>query len=320
MKNPRDLKQPPNRRQLALHEWFQFRCSRHWLGALAGVGTTVGALLALMLRWRRLRLPVGGTLGVALASSTAYVTLVEPRRPVLERVTLRLPNLPASLDGLRIGHLSDFHLGFPFAADNTRWAVAQMEREHPHLIALTGDFVSSERAIAALPDLLRPLTAPLGVYAVAGNHDHFEGIAGVRAALESVGITFLMNESRGLRWNGGELWVVGVDDCWYGKTDLDAALERVPEGAFTLLLAHPPDFADEAATRHIALQLSGHTHGGHLHLPYLGWFCVPFHGIRYISGLEFVQGMQLYVSRGLGGLPLRLNCPPDATLLTLTRG
>lgn len=309
------------RRRLALREWFQFRCSRHWLGAIAGMGAAVGTLSALTLRWRRLRLPLGGALGAALASSAAYVTLVEPRRPVLERVTLRLPTLPPHLDGLRIGHLSDFHLGFPFALANTRWAIEQMQHERPHLIALTGDFVSSERAIDDLPELFRPLTAPLGVYAVAGNHDHFEGVTVVRAALESVGIVFLMNESRGLRWNGDELWVAGVDDCWYGQADLEKALTRVPEGAFTLLLAHPPDFADEAAAHHnIAVQLSGHTHGGHLYLPYLGWFCVPFHGIRYVSGLEFVQDMQLYVSRGLGGLPLRLNCPPDATILTLTQG
>jgi hypothetical protein len=216
--------------------------------------------------------------------------------------------------------MSDLHLDFPYTLANTRWAVQRMAEEEPELIVLTGDFVSFSRAIALLPDLLRPLYAPLGVYAVPGNHDHWEGIDAIRNALLSVGIPLLMNENRHLSWQGGDVWLAGVDDAWYGQPDLDVALAGIPDTACTILLSHSPDYADTAAHRSIALQLSGHTHGGHLHMPVLGWFCVPYHGIRYISGTETVGSMKLYVTRGLGGLPLRMNCPPEATIITLRCG
>lgn len=311
------MEQKNHTRNVAFHEFFQFRCSWQWIGTGIGAGFGVGALATVLMRWKALRLPGLALAGLAGAGGLAYATMLEPRRPVLERVTLRLPSLPPALDGLRIGQLSDFHLGLPFTSDNTRWAVRQLMAERPDIIMLTGDFVSFRRAIPALPDLFRPLRAPLGVYAVPGNHDYWEGIDDIRARLEPLGITFLINANRRLCWRGNEWWLTGIDDTWYGSADLEAALDGVPTDAFTVLLSHAPDVADAAAPRGIAVQLSGHTHGGHMQLPILGKFCVPLHGLRYISGLERVGPMHLYVSRGIGGMPLRLNCHPEATLLTL---
>ncbi|NJN66778.1 MAG: metallophosphoesterase [Chloroflexaceae bacterium] len=306
-------------RNVALHEFFQFRCSWQWVGAGIGAGFGVGVLATMALRQKQLRLPGLALAGFVGAGGVAYATMLEPRRPVLERVTLRLPSLPPALDGLRIGQFSDFHLGFPFTRANTQWAVRQMMDEKPDVIVLTGDFVSFRRAIPDLPALFGPLQAPLGVYAVPGNHDYWEGMDDIRASLEPAGVEFLINASRPLCWRGNEWWLAGIDDTWYGKADLAAALDGVPRGAFVVLLAHAPDIADTAAPWGVAVQLSGHTHGGHMHLPVLGKFCVPLHGLRYTSGLEQVGSMQLYVSRGLGGVPLRLNCRPEATILTLTR-
>ncbi len=300
-------------RNVQLKEFFQFRCSRKWLG----IGVAMGTLTAMTARRKGgLRLTTFATLGTV----AAYSTMVEPRRPVLERVTLRIPDLPPALDGLRIGQLSDMHLGFPHGHPNTQWAVQQMVAEQPEVLVLTGDFVSLRRAIADLPALLRPLHAPLGIYAVPGNHDHWEGLEEIRTTLEPLGIVFLMNTNRRLLWNGAEWWLLGVDDPWYGQPDLEEALRGGPADGFKVLLSHAPDFADKAIGYRIALQLSGHTHGGHVHLPLAGWLCVPFHGLRYISGLEQVGDMLLYISRGLGGAPLRLNCRPEAAVLTLRRG
>lgn len=262
-------------------------------------------------------LPAAALLGSAGMAALTYITLIEPRMPVLERVTLHLPQLPPELAGLRIGQLSDLHLGVLHSAANTRWAVQQMLRERPDLIVLTGDFVSLKCAIGELTPLLRPLHAPLGVYAILGNHDHWEGVDAIRSQLEPLGITFLVNANTRLRWRSREFWLAGVDDMWYGHPDLKAALDHIPADAFTILLAHEPDFADIAAQRNVHLQLSGHTHGGHVQLPGLGTLCLPHHGLNYISGLKRVESLQLYVARGLGGLPVRLNCPPEATLLTL---
>ncbi len=102
--------------------------------------------------------------------------------------------------------------------------------------------------------------------------------------------------------------------------DMAAALAGAPAGGFTLLLCHMPDLADEAARRGVDLQLSGHTHGGHIRMPWLGSLVLPRYGWRYPVGHFHVGRTQLYVSRGVGGMPLRLGCPPEATVITLRRG
>jgi uncharacterized protein len=290
------------------------RYGRSWLGL--GAGTAALGLLGLRRYGRRAGLGYG-VLGLV---SMVYIALVEPARPRLERVTLRLPALPPQLDGLRVGQISDCHLGMPHSARNLAWAVEQMGRERPELIALTGDFVSRRRAIPKIAPLLRGLDAPLGIYAIPGNHDYWESLADVHAALALNGIPLLINEHRRLRWNGADLWLAALDDLWDGQPDLDVALHGVPRGACTLLLSHAPDSADEAARRGVAAQLSGHTHGGHMRLPLLGPFALPRFGWRYAMGGYRVGAMELYVSRGLSGGPFRLLCPPEATIFTLRRG
>ncbi len=297
-----------------LREMLQIRCSLRWIGA----GCLLGGLAASSIYaggW-----PLAALWGAAGLAGLSYSTLLEPRSPRLERVALHLPSLPPELDGLRIGQISDMHLGYLHCHENTRWAVQQLLHERPDLIVITGDFVSFDSPIGDLPDLLRSLHAPLGVYAVTGNHDYWEGIDAIREQVESLGIEFLINTNRRLHWHGADLWLAGLDDMWYGTPDLKATLAGIPQQAFTILLAHEPDFADIAVQRCIDLQISGHTHGGHIDLPLLGVPCLPNHGLRYTSGLVQVGPMQVYVSRGLGGFPLRFNCPPEAAILTLKRG
>jgi predicted MPP superfamily phosphohydrolase len=106
---------------------------------------------------------------------------------------------------------------------------------------------------------------------------------------------------------------------WDGRPSLRQALRGVPSHGFKLLLSHAPDIAESAAHAGIHVQLSGHTHGGHLRLPLLGPFTLPRYGKRYVIGEYQVDGLTLYVSRGLGGAPLRLLCPPEATIITLRR-
>jgi hypothetical protein len=264
--------------------------------------------------------PVALGWSIAGMAGLTYSTVIEPRLPVLERVTLHLPTLPPQLDGLRIGQLSDMHLGYLHTKDNTRWAVQQVLHEHPELIVLTGDFVSFHSGIKHLYNLFCPLHAPLGVYAITGNHDHSEGIEDILEAMEPLDITFLINENLRLNWRGADFWLAGIDDLWYGVPDLHATLTGIPTGAFTVMLAHEPDVADVVAQHGVQVQLSGHTHGGHVDLPMLGSPCLPHHGVRYVSGVVQVGAMQVYVSRGLGGFPLRFNCRPEATIITLKRG
>jgi predicted MPP superfamily phosphohydrolase len=290
------------------------RYSSRWLGLSAGAAGVAALALGLG------RLPAAASLGAAGLAGAAYSLLYEPSRPRLERISLRFARLPAELDGLRIGQLSDLHLGHRFAAENTRWAVAQLAAEAPELMVITGDLVSYTKNIPELPGLLGPLRAPLGVFAVPGNHDHWEGLPEIIETLRPLGVEFLMNAHRRLRWRGADLTLAGVDDAWEGEMDIAAAMRGAPGDDFSMLLCHVPDMADEAARYGVDLQLSGHTHGGHMRLPWAGPFVLPRYGWRYPVGHAHIGRTQVYVSRGIGGVPLRLGCPPEVTVITLRRG
>ena len=299
-RNPLD---PP--RLLYTPSWFALGAAA---AALSGLGL------------RQYGWSAAASAGALGAAGMAYMTRFEPARPTIEHVTLRLPNLPRALDGLRIGQISDTHLGTKYSVQNLIWAIEQFQHEQPELIAITGDLAGNRKSIPEIAPLFGRLRAPLGIYAVPGNHDYWEGLADINAALSVIGIPFLMNQHRQLRWNGVDFWLAGVDDLWDGHLNFAAARAGIPDGGFAILLAHSPDVADEAAQYDFALQLSGHTHGGHLRLPKLGPFARPRFGTRYVMGHYQVDQMQLYVSRGLGGEALRLFCRPEAAIFTLRCG
>jgi predicted MPP superfamily phosphohydrolase len=287
----------------------------HFNRAWIATGIVGGAAGLAALRYFGSPIAYGGAaFGLA---ALGHMILGEPARPQLEHVELHVRNLPPALDGLRIGQISDIHLGLLHSVRNLRWAVDQMQQERPDLIVLTGDQVMHKQAIPELTPLLHNLSAPLGVFAISGNHDHWEGIRDLQGALALANIPLLLNEHRRLSWRGADLWLVGVDDVWDGDMDFERALDGVPKDDFKLLLGHAPDIADEAETYGFNLQLAGHVHGGHLQLPLLGAFTRPRFGVNYLEGTYQVGTMTLYVSRGLGGAPLRLLCPPEVTILTL---
>lgn len=287
--------------------------ARSWFGAGA-LAAGLGALALRQLGW-----PAAAGLGGLGAAGLAYTTRYEPAHPRLERVTLSFANLPAELDGLRVGQISDTHLGLRYTEQNCAWGVEQLAREQPELIAVTGDLAGCKAGIPPIVPLLKGLRAPLGVYAVPGNHDYWEGMADVRGALALAGIPLLINRSLQLRWNGADLWLAGVDDMFDGRPDYAAARAGIPAGAFSILLSHAPDTAADAADYGFALQLSGHSHGGHVRLPGLGALTHPRYGARYVIGHHRVGALQLYVSRGLGGAAFRMFCPPELTIFTLRR-
>ncbi|MFN8540592.1 MAG: hypothetical protein U0232_24320 [Thermomicrobiales bacterium] len=161
--------------------------------------------------------------------------------------------------------------------------------------------------------LLGRLRAPLGVYAILGNHDYRPGGEALAAQLAAAGPVLLRNEAVRLGAPAGDpLWVIGLDDALRGRPDFVAASARVPAGEFALLLAHEPDIADQLNSDRVGLQLSGHTHGGQVVLPGFGPPLLPALGRRYLRGLRHDSGHPVYTSRGLGAVPpyLRLNCPP----------
>ncbi len=264
---------------------------------------------------------------VALAADTV---LVEPNRPQIVRREMVLRCWPARLEGFTIALLSDFHYDAYFSVHPIRSAIGMVNGLRPDLIVLTGDFVSSPLvgdpkvgAAVAEPcvQLLRQLQAPHGLWAVLGNHDAYTDAHRVTSALRSAGIPVLDNRSIPIEHDGARFWLAGVADVLEQRADLAGALHQIPRDEATILLAHEPDYADFVARYPVDLQLSGHSHGGQVRLPFIRPLCLPVLARKYILGQYQIKGLALYVNAGLGTVnaAVRMNCPPEITLLTMRR-
>jgi predicted MPP superfamily phosphohydrolase len=254
--------------------------------------------------------------------------LLEPNRPRIVRQDFFLPRWPERLNGFTIALLSDFHYDPYFSVHPLHAAIAMVNGLHPDLIVLTGDFVSvplygsrKKAAFAAEPcaRLLRQMTAPHDLWAVMGNHDEDTDPKHVTRVLQAENIHVLANQSEAIERDGARFWLAGVNDALSGTADLSETLRRVPANEAVILLAHEPDFADEASRFPIDLQLSGHSHGGQVRIPLLPPLYLPQMAKKYVLGTYQVGPLTLYTNAGLGtvGVPARLNCPPEITLLTL---
>jgi predicted MPP superfamily phosphohydrolase len=243
------------------------------------------------------------------------------------RHTVAMPNLPPAFVGKTVAVLTDLHHGPFVGIDFIRAAVRLTNSLTPDVIALVGDYAhKGDEAHKQLPpclEALSALTAPLGVFAVPGNHDMQRGGALYRELVAATPLTDLTNRNRPVSLGGERLWLAGVDDLWWGKPDLGRALDGVPSGAAVVLLAHNPDFAEDRPDGRVGLVLSGHTHGGQVYLRGVGSTWLPSkYGDKYRHGLVQGPASAVFVSRGLGeaGVPLRVNAPPEVCLLALTAG
>ncbi len=262
---------------------------------------------------------------LALASDAA---LLEPNRPRIVRQEVSLPRWPQRLQGFTIALISDFHYDAYFSVHPLRAAIPMVNELRPDLILLGGDFVSVPLAgdeVKAAADaepcahLLRELRARHGVWAVLGNHDYGTDPIHVTRALQAEGLRVLANESVPIERDGARAWLAGVSDVLSGASDLTKTLRQVPAGEATILLAHEPDFADYVVRFPVDLQLSGHSHGGQVRFPFLPPLYLPSLAKKYVWGLRKLGPLTLYTNAGLGtvALPVRFNCPPEITLLTL---
>jgi predicted MPP superfamily phosphohydrolase len=270
------------------------------------------------------------------ASLAAYGVVAGHREarndPEVVRLQLTFADLPAGLDGLRIVQLSDLHAGPLVHLEQLKRWRRMTEAERPELVVITGDIVDNLPEEADLfVTAFKGLTAPLGTYAILGNHDYFTDPRPIWARLEAMGVQFLENRSVILERNGGRMALVGLQDPMarhgkfrdikYGPGPSPALATRgLAPDLWRLCLNHrPSDFALARQTG-ARLTLSGHTHGGQVNLiPGLSSALILG---RYTAGLYREGDDQLYVSRGLGvvGLPVRIACPPELTVITLRRG
>lgn len=255
-------------------------------------------------------------LGVgALTGAGAWGYLYERHRLSLTTASLPVAGLPAALRGLRVVMLTDIHLSETVPADLVRESVKMANAARPDLIVLGGDYVSwADRSyVGPVAEALAGLTAPHGVYAILGNHDHEREMP---VALRRNGYEVLLDTRTSIRVRQEPVDIIGLRFWTRSPSDL-AQIARRTRG-FPLLLAHDPRRLPDAVALRLPLVLSGHTHGGQVALPLIGQIATRKFPIA--AGTLVEEGTTLFVSRGIGTVyvPLRVNCPPEVAVLTLT--
>lgn len=258
---------------------------------------------------------LGGGIGTVTGVG-AHGALYEVHQLETTRVALPVSGLPDALVGLRLGLLTDFHHSRSVSAADIGAAVERVRQEAPDLIVLGGDFVtwSDGRYVDPVAELLAPLSAPHGVWAVLGNHDPESALT---AALTRRGIPVLRDASTRLTLRGEAVALVGLRFWTRRARDIASLL---PTSAIpTILIAHDPRRLTQAAALAIPVVLSGHTHGGQVVLPGIG--AVAARKFPVPAGLLRREQTTLFVSRGIGTvyLPCRINCPPEVAVLTLVK-
>ena len=250
------------------------------------------------------------------------------RIQIVER-TIGLSDLPDALDGLRIAHLTDLHIGALVEPSRLQAIVDQTNAIAGDMIAVTGDFVDlSLNVLDEVIDAMKSLTAPLGVYFVPGNHDYLDNGPRLIKAFQDAGLRMLMNESVLLDYEGHRVVICGID--WAHKAgDMRQYVRQALHGAgrhkqddLRILLSHHPDAFDTAVNHHVDLTLAGHTHGGQVVLSNnhgkKGSIGLGSLAHRYPRGLYRRGNSYLYVNSGVGTwFPLRVNCPAEIACLTL---
>jgi hypothetical protein len=247
---------------------------------------------------------------------------------LVERV-LAMPSLPDALDGLRITHLSDLHVGTLIPPSRLPGLIAAANGLHGDLIAVTGDFIDLKHDVLdKVIEALRRLKAPLGVFLVPGNHDYLENGPELVRQFRKAGLALLVNQTVCVQHRGCTVLVAGID---YADEPRQLAhlvrntMRRAADGhkpGLRVLLSHHPDAFDAAGSHGIDLTLSGHTHGGQLllfkHRGAKGSLSLGSLAFQYPRGLYRRGQRYLYVTSGVGSwFPWRLRCPAEIALLTL---
>jgi uncharacterized protein len=258
---------------------------------------------------------VAGGVGTSIGTGT-YGFAYSRHQLQVVRASLAVSGLPPALEGLRIGLITDLHHSEMVPLQDVVRAATLLTAERPDMIVLGGDYVTwGDRSyVAPCAEALAGLTAPLGVYAALGNHDDDRDMP---AALASNGFTVLRDARTTITAKGETIEIAGLR--FWTQRPRDVA--RVLRGASApiILIAHDPRRLDEAAELDVGLVLSGHTHGGQVVLPGLG--AIAARKFPIVAGKGHRDNTSIFVSRGVGTIyvPYRFNCPPDVSVITLTR-
>jgi predicted MPP superfamily phosphohydrolase len=260
---------------------------------------------------------------VGVSAASAYATLIEPYNYLVSQTDVYLKNLPERFENYRITQLTDVHHSRILGIEEVIRVVQLAQQTRPDILVLTGDYSTSyRRYIEPCAEALGSLSAPDGVWAVLGNHDHYTDSELTTRALERQRIVVLNNKNTSLRRGSDVLQLSGIDDWTWNATDWTKAFAGINKKTPTILLSHQPSVLEFEQTQNVSLILSGHTHGGQIKIPWLGTpakFATK--DLRFAQGLFRHHDVQLYVSSGTGviGLPIRFGVRPEIAVLRLKR-
>lgn len=251
-----------------------------------------------------------------------YSSKIEPNWIETVPIELTIPNLSPAFDKFKIVQISDLHTSRFMPKTRLERIIRLVNQQQPDAIAITGDIITKGSYFdpETLEQELSRLKAKTEL-AVLGNHDHWgKQLDELKQVLASSKINNLDNQVYEIERGGEKLAFVGVDDPYWGKPDLEKAIAQLSDNSVAILLVHEPDYIEKTAKTHkFALQLSGHSHGGQIKIPFIDPLVLPYGGEKYFAGLSKVEDTIEYTNRGLGmtGLPLRFNSRPEITVFTL---
>lgn len=258
-----------------------------------------------------------------------YSHNIEPGMLQITKHTITHSAIPTGFNGFRIVQFSDTHLGFNYNLEQFEQLITEINSLTPDVIFFTGDLMDAPNKYPnhhEIPAILNRLEAPFGKFTIYGNHDHGGyGSDLYKSIMDKANFIILQNQANKLNLlDGSEIYILGLDDAMLGKPDLTSMTEGIPKESYKILLCHEPDLATQAQHYGIQLQVSGHSHGGQIQIPFYGPLVTPPLADLYHEGfyylVEGTEPLTLYVNRGIGTtrLPFRFLSQPEVTLFELS--
>ena len=252
-----------------------------------------------------------------------YGSRIEPNWIQVVAIELTIPSLEQSFDNFKLVQISDLHLTKFMPEERFDRIIKSVNRQQPDAIAITGDIITKRNSFdpKQLQSKLSQLRAKTATLSVLGNHDHWQRkIDLLKQVLADSQITNLDNQVYLIQRGSDKLAFAGLDDPYWGSPDLPKIMAQLPDESTAILLVHEPDYINQSAKTHrFALQLSGHSHGGQIKIPFVEPLVLPQGAKKYYAGLSRVEDTISYTNRGLGmtGIPYRFGSRPEITVFTL---
>lgn len=264
----------------------------------------------------------------AIALSSQVIGIANSYKKInVPVIKLPVTNLPDSLQGLKIAHLSDSHLGHYTTLDDLEEAVGEIRSHTPDLVFVTGDISDDLTILEDANRIINSIQPPLGVYASVGNHEYYRGIKTVKKVFEKSDFPLLINENVTIEKDNTKIFIGGADDpvslrkvsTDFLRDTVEKTLDGAPFDSFKILMSHRPRGLDYASMLNVNLVLAGHTHGGQMGMFGRSAFEIVWPEI-YFWGIYRKDNTTLYTSSGMGHwMPFRLGCPAEAPILILEK-